>query len=356
MKAAVWHGYKDIRIEDVPEPEVKPGHVKIKVAWAGICGTDRHEYVGPNFIPTKRPHRLTGRTAPLIMGHEFSGIITEVGEGVTGWKVDDRVTANGTLSCGECPMCLAGRDNICYKLGFLGVSTDGAFAEYVIVNQKRLFKIPDNVGLKEAVLCEPLACGKHALDLMNLDIRDKTVVVSGDGIIGISAAIACLQAGAKNLIVSGIGTSKKEFIEGLGARYVNVAEEDLVDVVSDITESAMAHIAFECVGVEASLHNVIKATRPGAAVMIMGVFEKPPVFPMNDFQEGEKVLYTSQAHLYEIGDCLELMSQGKYPYIHKMITGVVDLENIVEGGFEEMNGHPNDHIKMLVRIAGDEID
>ena len=159
--------------------------------------TDRHEYVGSNFIPTKRPHRLTGRTAPLIMGHEFSGIITEVGEGVTGWKVGDRVTANGTLSCGECPMCLAGRDNICYKLGFLGVSTDGAFAEYVIVNQKRLFKIPDNVGLKEAVLCEPLACGKHALDLMNLDIRDKTVVVSGDGIIGISAAIACLQAGAK---------------------------------------------------------------------------------------------------------------------------------------------------------------
>jgi len=356
MKAAVWHGYKDIRILDVPEPEVKPGHVKIKVAWAGICGTDRHEYVGPNFIPTTKPHRLTGRTAPLIMGHEFSGVITEVGEGVTGWKVGDRVTANGTLSCGECPMCRSGRENVCAKLGFLGVSTDGAFAEYVIVDQKRLFKIPDNVGLKEAVLCEPLACGKHALDLMNLDLRDKTVVVSGSGIIGISAAIACAQAGAKNLIVSGVGKSKKEFIEELGARYVDITEEDLVEVVKDITDSAMADVAFECVGVEVSLHSVIRCTRPGAAVMVMGVFEKPPVFPMNDFQEGERVLYTSQAHLYEIGDCLELMSQGKYPYINKMITGVTDLENIVEGGFEELNRHPNDHIKVIVRIAGDSLE
>lgn len=356
MKAAVWHGYKDVRIEDVPEPETKPGHVKIKVAWAGICGTDRHEYVGPNFIPTKRPHRLTGRTAPLIMGHEFSGIITEVGDGVTDWKIGDRVTANGTLSCGQCAMCRLGRENICSKLGFLGVSTDGAFAEYVVVDQKRLFKIPDNVGLKEAVLCEPLACGKHAVDLMNIHLRDKTVVVSGDGIIGISAAIACLQSGVKNIIVSGIGTSKKEFIEELGAQYVNVAKEDLVEVVRKNTQSAMADVAFECVGVESSLHSVIKSTRPGAAVMVMGVFEKPPVFPMNDFQEGERILYTSQAHLNEIGDCLNIMNQGKYPHIKKMITGVVDLENIVQGGFEEMNQHPNDHIKVLVRVAEDEID
>jgi len=118
------------------------------------------------------------------------------------------------------------------------------------------------VGLKEAVLCEPLACGKHALDLMNLDLRTN-VVVSGSGIIGISAAIACAQAGAKNLIVSGVGKSKKEFIEELGARYVDITEEDLVEVVKDITDSAMADVAFECVGVEVSLHSVIRCTRPG---------------------------------------------------------------------------------------------
>lgn len=355
MKAAVWHGYKDIRIENVPAPTVKPGRVKIKVVWAGICGTDRHEYVGPNFIPVKRPHRLTGRTAPLIMGHEFAGIISEVGDKVTDWKIGDRVTANGTLSCGKCNMCLEGRENICSKLGFLGVSTDGVFAEYVIVEQKRLFKIPDNVSLEQAVLCEPLACGRHAVNLMNIDLNGKTIVVSGDGIIGISAAIACLQLGAKNVIVSGMGTSKKEFIEEIGAQYVDIKKDDLTEVVRKSTQSAMADVAFECVGVESSLHSVIKLTRPGGAVMVMGVFEKPPVFPINDFQEGERVLYTSQAHLYEIGDCLKDMSRGKYPYIKKMITGVVDLDNIVRDGFEEMNQHPNDNIKVLVRVAKDKI-
>lgn len=355
MKAAVWHGYKDIRIENVPEPEVKPGYVKIKVAWGGICGTDRHEYVGPNFIPVKKPHRLTGRTAPLTMGHEFAGVITEVGDRVTGWKAGDRVTANGTLSCGKCAMCLSGHENICSKLGFLGVSTDGAFAEYVLVEAKRLFKIPDNVDLKDAVLCEPLACGQHAVNIMGGDFSGKTVVVSGSGIIGISAAIACLQAGSEKVIVSGVGTDKKEFIEKIGAQYVDVTKESLVGVVQRVTQGAMADAAFECVGVEPSLNSAISSTRPGAGVMVMGVFGKPPVFPMNDFQEGERVLYTSQAHLYEIGDCLDKLSKGKYPYISNMITGIVDLENIVQGGFEEMNRHPDSHIKILVNIAGDQM-
>lgn len=355
MKAAVWHGHKDVRVEEMPEPEAKPGYVKIKVAWAGICGTDRHEYVGPNFIPVKTPHRLTGRTAPLIMGHEFSGVIVDVGEGVTNWKKGDRVTANGTLSCGQCPMCRAGRENICSKLGFLGVSTDGAFAEYVIVEQKRLFKIPDNVSLKDAVLCEPLACGLHAVNIMNFDFDGTTVVVSGDGIIGLSAAIACKQAGAKNVIISGVGTFKKSLTDEIGLKHVDITQENLLDVVKQETDSWMADAAFECVGVESSLHSAIKSTRPAASVMVMGVFEKPPVFPMNDFQEGERILYTSQAHINEIGICLDNMSKGKYPYIEKMITGVVDLDDIVEGGFEEMNRHPNDNIKVLVCIAGDQL-
>ena len=146
MRAAVWHGYKDIRIEEKAEPVPGPGQVKIKVDWAGICGTDRHEYEGPNFIPVKKPHRLTGRVAPLIIGHEFSGEIVELGEGVEGWKTGDRVTANGSLTCGKCEACRSGRYNICQKLGFLGVGDDGAFADYVVVEASRLFAIPERCG------------------------------------------------------------------------------------------------------------------------------------------------------------------------------------------------------------------
>ena len=105
MKAAGLHGYKYVRIEEGAEPTPKKGQVKSAVDWAGICGTDRHEYEGPNFIPVKKPHRLTGRVAPLIIGHEFSGRIVELGEDVDGWKVGDRVTANGSLTCGKCEAC-----------------------------------------------------------------------------------------------------------------------------------------------------------------------------------------------------------------------------------------------------------
>lgn len=354
MKAAVWHGYKDIRIEDVMEPVAKMDCVKIKVGWAGICGTDRHEYVGPNFIPATKPHRLTGRLAPLTMGHEFSGIIVELGEGVTKWKVGDRVTATGTLSCGKCAMCLTGHENICSKLGFLGISDDGAFADYVQVNQQMLFKIPDNVDMQEAVLCEPLACGQHAVNLMG-DFAGKNVLVSGSGIIGLSAAIASKQAGAKLVIVSGMGSAKKDFVEEIGAYYVDIRNENLMEVVREMTGGSLIDAAFECVGIESSLNSVIQSTRPGSSVMVMGVFEKPPTFPMNDFQEGERVMYTSQAHLHEIGECLEKLSQGKYPYISKMITGFADLENIVEDGFEELNRNKDGHIKLLIRVAGDDL-
>ena len=186
MKAAVWHGYKDVRIEEVAEPTPKKGQVKIAVDWAGICGTDRHEYEGPNFIPVKKPHRLTGRVAPLIIGHEFSGRIVELGEDVDGWKVGDRVTANGSLTCGKCEACRSGRYNICQKLGFLGVGDDGAFADYVVVEAAKLFRIPEGVSQREAAVAEPLACGIHATNLMG-DMNGKDVVVIGPGIIGLSA-------------------------------------------------------------------------------------------------------------------------------------------------------------------------
>lgn len=351
MKAAVWYGYKDIRVENVEEPTVELGFVKVKVVWTGICGTDRHEYVGPNFIPTTKPHRLTGKTAPLILGHEFSGIIEEIGEGVENCKVGDRVTATGTLACGECELCQSGRENICQKLGFLGVSTNGTFAEYVLINHERLYKIPDNVGLREAVLCEPLACGQHALNLMNLNLENLTVVVSGSGIIGISAAIACINGGAKDVYVSGLGPSKKNFIEKIGAHYIDVAEEDLVAIIEKATAGVLADVVFECVGIESSLNSSIKVTKPGGKLMVMGVFEKQPVFPMNDFQEGERTLYTSQAHLNEIGECLHYMSEGKYPYADDMITAVIDLNSIVEKGFEELNKNANEHIKVLIKVS-----
>ncbi len=348
MRAAVWHGYKDIRISDVEKPKAQKGEVVISVAWAGICGTDRHEYVGPNFIPTKKPHRLTGKMAPLTLGHEFSGVIDEVGEDVVDWKVGDRVTANGTLCCKECDMCKKGRYNICEKLGFVGVGKDGAFADFVAVEAARLFKIPDNVTLREAILAEPLACGIHATRLLG-DVKGKNVAIVGPGIIGLSCFFAAKLAGAKKLMVAGVGDDRKSLVEKNGGTYIDVMNTDLCEAVK-AEFGGLADISYECVGSQRTLDSSISILKTGGSLMVMGVFEKPPVFPMNDFQEGERKLLSSQAHLDEIGVALEYFSKGDIAAL-ELITREVTLDTLVEDGFEELIKNGPKHIKVAIKIA-----
>lgn len=350
MRAAVWHGYKDIRIEEVPVPSPGPGQVRISVDWAGICGTDRHEYEGPNFIPTVRPHRLTGRVAPLTLGHEFTGRISALGEGVTGWREGDRVTANGSLTCGTCEACRSGRFNICSRLGFLGVSTDGAFAEEVVVEASRLFAIPEGLSQRTAVLCEPLACGIHATRLLG-DVAGKDVVVLGPGIIGLSAFFGAKLAGAGRILVSGIGSYRKELIETCGGTYVDASVEDPLRAVEQWTDGALADIVYECVGAEPTLDQAVRMSKPGGKLMVMGVFGKKPVIDMNTLQEAERVLYTSQAHVDEIRDALTFLKDGAIPG-ERLITREVTLDTLVEDGFEYLIAHGPEQIKVLIRING----
>ena len=349
MKAAVWHGYKDIRIEEVKEPSPKPGQVKIKVDWAGICGTDRHEYEGPNFIPVKKPHRLTGRVAPLTIGHEFSGEIVELGEGVEGWNVGDKVTANGSLTCGVCEACRSGRYNIGQKLGFLGVGDDGAFADYVVVEAAKLFAIPEGVSQRHAAVAEPLACGIHATNLLE-DIKGKDVVVIGPGIIGLSAFFGAKYAGAGRILVSGIGDYRKELIEKYGGTYVDASKTDLESFVQQWSDGRLADVVYECIGAEQTLDQAIRISKPGAKLMIMGVFGKKPVIDMNTLQEAERVLYTSQAHVDEIATALEYMKEGKIN-ADELITREVTLDTLVDDGFEYLIQHGPENIKVLIRIG-----
>ncbi len=349
MKAAVWHGYKDVRIEEVAQPAVKPGCVKIKVDYAGICGTDRHEYVGPNFIPTKKPHRLTGKMAPLTMGHEFSGVIAEVGEGVTGYQAGDRVTANGTLCCGKCPACQSGRYNVCEKLGFVGVGEDGTFAEYVSFEAARLFKIPDNVTQRQALLAEPLACGIHSTRLIG-DIEGKSVVVIGPGIIGLACFFAAKLAGAGRILVAGIGTDRKDLVERYGGEYLDTGKTPLTEYISEWQGGRLADVVYECVGIQPTLNNALNIVCPGGKIMMMGVFEKPPVLDMNLLQEGERVILTSQAHTDEIAVALDYLSKGKID-ADELVTREVTLDTLVNDGFEELLKNPSKHIKIAIKIG-----
>jgi (R,R)-butanediol dehydrogenase/meso-butanediol dehydrogenase/diacetyl reductase len=352
VKAAVWHGYKDVRIEETERPRASPGHVVVAVRYAGICGTDRHEYVGPNFIPVEKPHRLTGKTAPLIIGHEFSGVIDEVGENISGWKTGDRVTANGTLSCGKCEACRNGRYNVCENLGFLGVNLDGAFAEYVEVEAARLFRIPDGVPLRDAVLAEPLACGIHAEKLLG-GVRGQDVVVVGPGIIGVGAFFAARQADARRLLVIGVGRERQALVENGGGSYFDLSDGDPVKAVTEWSEGRLADVVYECVGSQTALDGCISMLKPRGKLMVMGVFEKSPALRMNDFQEGERQLFTSQAHTDEIAEALARIESGQID-AKSLITREVTLDTLVSDGFEELLANGEKHLKILIRVRGKE--
>ena len=348
MRAAVWHGYKDVRIEEKEIPVPGPGQVLIRVDWAGICGTDRHEYEGPVFIPVERPHRLTGRVAPLTIGHEFSGRIVSVGDEVTGWKTGDAVTANGSLTCGKCEACRSGRYNICSRLGFLGVGDDGAFADYVVVDAEKLFTIPAGVSQREAAVAEPLACGIHATNLLG-DIRGRDVVIIGPGIIGLSAFFGAKYAGAGRLLVAGIGDYRKELVEAYGGVYVDSSAEDLEEKIRTWTDGRMADVVYECIGAAATLDQAIRISKPGGKLMVMGVFGKKPVVDMNTVQEAERVIYTSQAHVNEIATALEYLRDGRIR-AEELITREVTMDTLVEDGFEYLIRHGPEQIKVLIRV------
>ena len=354
MRAAVWHGYKDVRIEECTEPVPGPDQVKIRVDWAGICGTDRHEYEGPNFIPVKKPHRLTGRVAPLIMGHEFSGTITALGDRVSGWKIGQRVTANGSLTCGTCEACRSGRFNICQRLGFMGVGDDGCFADYVVAEASRLFAIPEGVTGRSAAVAEPLACGIHATNLLG-DIRGKDVVVIGPGIIGLSAFFGAKYAGAGRILVAGLGDYRQELIEKYGGTYVDSGKNDLEQAVNAWTDGKLADIVYECIGAETTLDQAIRISKSGAKIMVMGVFGKKPVVDMNTLQEAERVLYTSQAHVQEIETALAYLRDGKID-ANELITREVTLDTLVEDGFEYLIAHGPEQIKVLIKVNEAEPD
>jgi (R,R)-butanediol dehydrogenase/meso-butanediol dehydrogenase/diacetyl reductase len=347
MKAAVWYGHKDVRVEERQMPIPKQGEVRIRVAWAGICGTDKHEYLGPLWIPVDKPHRLTGETAPLVQGHEYAGIIDAVGEGVTEWKAGDRVTASGSLVCGECEFCKTGRKNICEKLGFIGVGKDGGFAEYVAIPEHQLFLVPENVTLKEAALTEPIACGVHATQQIG-DLTGKTAAIVGPGMIGLSCLIAAKAAGADPVYVIGQGEGKREFVETFGGIYIDGRVEDPIEGVRT-RNGDLVDVSYEAVGLEPTLDLAVNLLRCNGTLMIMGVFSSPPRINMNLIQEGERVIKTSQANVNEIQDVLELIAAEKLDPM-PLVTGEATLDRIVEDGFEAICAKGNEHVKILVEI------
>ncbi len=352
MKAAVFHGQKDVRLEDVPEPEVRSGSVKVKVDWCGICGTDLHEYLaGPIFIPPAgSPHPITGETLPLTLGHEFAGEVVEVGDDSEGLRAGDRVAIEPVFRCGECAACLRGATNLCEKLGFYGLmGGGGGMSEFAVIPSYMIHKLPEGLTTEQGALVEPIAVGLRAVRRAGFE-AGQSALVFGGGPIG-AVTVQCLKAsGAGQIMVAEVAEARKEKALDIGAdAVIDSTEEDVAGRVRELTEGQGAEHSFDAAGIQETLQTALHATRKGGTVTIISIWEGPVQINPNDIVLSElnvvgTICYTPE----DFADTISMLRDGRIE-TEGIITGRIPLSDVVEGGFEELVDHKDRHVKILVR-------
>lgn len=347
MRAAVWHGRGDVRVQDWPEPYASGRDVKIRVQWCGICGSDLHEYSqGPFLIPVDRPHPLTAARAPLVLGHEFAGDVVAVGDAVDGFRAGDRVAVHACLVCGTCYWCRRGQTNFCLQLGSTGLTRDGGFAEYALVPDYACFNLPASVPFEHGAFVEPLAVAIHAVRRAAVGLGT-TVVVIGAGPIGLLVLQVTRAAGAARVWVAETVESRRLTAARLGA--TDVFDPTRINVgraVHDLTGGIRADVAFDCAGGRDTLALALAATRRGGKIVNVAV-PKPEAFPFDRMLLHEKDLLMSYAYVDEAPAAVELLADGRVD-CGPMITGRIPLEGLVDQGFEGILGGRGEHVKILV--------
>lgn len=335
MKAVRWHNARDVRVEEVPEPSIKEGMVKIKVEWCGICGSDLHEYlIGPISIPVEEAHPITGKKAPIIMGHEFSGEVIQIGKGVNKVSVGDLVTVEPIIYCGSCAACLNGYYNICEQRGFYGLTEDGGFSEYVVVKEQAVHKLPDNISSEAGALIEPAAVAFHAVRQSRLKLGD-TCVIFGAGPIGLLLLQACKAAGASKIISVEISEERLSLAEKMGATHaIHPLKENTIETIQKITAGG-ANVCFEATGAESALLNAMESLTMDGEVVIVSVWEKPINFNPNLLLKRETQIRSSIAYRNIFPEIISLISQRKID-VTPIITKKIKLNEIVNEGFESL--------------------
>jgi (R,R)-butanediol dehydrogenase / meso-butanediol dehydrogenase / diacetyl reductase len=276
MRAARYHGVGDVRIEKLPDPTPAPGQVLVKVAHNGICGSDLHEYYSAaTFVPTQ-PHPLTGVSAPVVLGHEFSGTVVEVGDGVDAGLVGQNVAVRPNYACGECASCRRGLHNICSKLAFHGLSgPGGGLSELTALAADMVHPLPDSVSLALGALVEPMAVGHHAIRRVELAPDDLAVIV-GAGPIGIGLWFALRAADHRNILVSETSAERQTAITALGAEHViDPRSTSLADTVADLSGGVGATAVFDAAGVGAAIGDSVPILGPRGSIVVVGIHEKP---------------------------------------------------------------------------------
>jgi threonine dehydrogenase-like Zn-dependent dehydrogenase len=285
---------------------------------------DLHEYLGgPTFAP-ESPHPVTGETIPVTFGHEFSGTVTEVGEGVTNFKPGQHVSIQPTISDGTCGACRLGLENVCYNGGFVGLSGwGGGLSDACVIPEDYVLPLPDSIPLDIAALVEPLAVGWHAVSRSPLK-KDSSVLILGGGPVGIAVIHALKARGCGKIIVSEISSSRQEFCLHFGANLIlNPTKDDVIKRVKEETDGNGVDIVFDCAGVAVGLAAACKCIRTRGTVVNVSIWEKAVPFQPNDlvFKEGNYVAclgYVKQ----DFKDVIKAIGNGKFwTFLDRCSTG-----------------------------------
>lgn len=306
MKALVLESYNNLVYKDMPEPEYKPNEVLVRVKACGICGSDIHGFDGSS----------GRRNPPLIMGHEASGVIVEAGSAVKNYKVGDRVTFDSTVYDLDDWYTLKGKYNLSDSRMVLGVSPKeykrhGAFAEYVVVPEHILYHLPDSVTFEQAAMVESVAVAAHAIDLTPINLRDTALVV-GTGMIGLFLVQLLKLSNAGTIIAIDIDDQKLALAKKFGADHTfnSATDSNIHESILALTHNRGADVAFEAVGVSATIKMAIENVRKAATVTLVGNISPKVEIPLQAVVTREVRLQGSCAIAGEYGIVLELIEKG----------------------------------------------
>jgi (R,R)-butanediol dehydrogenase / meso-butanediol dehydrogenase / diacetyl reductase len=317
MRAATYTGTRTFTVQEAHETPPGPGEVSIEVAYTGICGTDLHIFHGD----------MDGRvTRPAVIGHEMSGRIAVLGEGVEGWAVGEPVSVLPVSSCGDCPACLAGNSHVCMRLVFIGIDAPGAMQGRWVVPATLLVRLPEGLSLQHAALVEPTAVAVHDVRRSGL-VRGETAVVVGSGPVGLLIATVARNAGAEVLVVE-LDPYRRSVAEKLGLRVLDPSSDDVTAAVADATAGAGAAVAFEVSGAAAGVTTAVDVLAVRGRLVMVAIHSQPREVNLHRFFWRE--LTMAGARLYDRSDfetAVDLVADGVIPGA-ALISRVVSLDEV----------------------------
>lgn len=348
MKAGILYGERDIRVGSIPDPEIGRDEVLVRSAFAGLCGTDLHIYRG----------EFAGRVRyPAVQGHEFGGVVEEVGKDVKGLARGDRVAVDPIVSCHACSACLGGRINACRTLRLLGIDLRGGFAEYVAAPASHVYRLPEQVPLSHVPMVEVYGLGHHVLS-RGLVQAGETVVILGAGKLGLSVLdVLCHGASPALAIAVDVDAFRLGIARRLGAEHtIDVNAEDAVERVLDITHGEGADVVIECVGHyhevpgrESPLGQAVRMVKSGGRVVTAGLGEQASAVHFKTLVLKEAQIIASRVSLGEFPRAIRLLGKGLlHPEL--LITDQWPMRDVA-AAFERLDAEDPRMIKMVLDVS-----